>query len=70
MVRYEVPRRAHIKLAVYDVIGREVAVLAEGIAEPVEHEAVFNAELLSSGGYLCRLASGDYTKSIMLLLNK
>ena len=58
-----------IKLSVYDITGREVAVLNDGYESAGSHKAVFNAGNLSSGVYFFTLqAGGDFTtvKSILL----
>ena len=58
-----------IKLSVYDITGREVAVLINGYENAGSHKAAFNAGNLSSGVYFFTLQSGsDFTtvKSILL----
>ena len=42
-LRYQLAERADVRLAVYDVLGRQVATLADGAVEPGTHEAVFAA---------------------------
>jgi hypothetical protein len=44
-----------VKLSVYDLLGREVAVLLNGRKEAGRHEETFDASGLSSGVYVCRL---------------
>jgi hypothetical protein len=51
-VRYYVSRALPVRLAVYDVLGREVAVLVDGVAEPGEHRAAFAGASLPAGVYL------------------
>jgi hypothetical protein len=51
-VRYGVPARMPVRLAAYDVLGREVAVLVEGEVEAGEHAATLDAAMLPSGLYL------------------
>ena len=47
------------RLSVYDVLGREVAVLADGAAlDAGRHEAELDASALASGTYVVRLAAG------------
>ncbi len=68
-VRYALGETGAVRLAVYDVLGREVAVLTDGQAEAGAHEAVFDASELPSGVYLVRLeaASTVQTTSVTLL---
>ncbi|HLA63160.1 MAG TPA: T9SS type A sorting domain-containing protein, partial [Rhodothermales bacterium] len=60
-VRYVLPEAGRVRVAVYDVLGREVAVLADGEGAAGRHEAVLDAGALAPGAYLVRLTSGDTT---------
>ncbi len=55
---YSLPVSADVTLAVYDVLGRRVARLADGAQGAGTHEATFDASNLPSGVYLVRLSSG------------
>jgi hypothetical protein len=57
-------------LAVYDLLGREVARLADGRMDAGEHVARFNAAGLSSGIYVCRLTAGSQTLTKTMVLMK
>jgi hypothetical protein len=48
-----------VKLSVYDILGREVAVLVDGLMEAGYHEVTFDAKGLSSGTYFYRITTGD-----------
>jgi hypothetical protein len=54
---------SRIKLAIYDVLGREVAVLVDEFREPGEYQMTFNASRLPSGCYFVRLLAGESTIS-------
>ncbi len=58
-----------VRLAVYDVLGREVAVLVDGTAEAGRHEAVLDAAVLPAGTYLVRLEAGGavWTERLTLI---
>ena len=58
-----------VSLIVYDVIGSQVAVLAQGSYDEGYNEVIFNASNLSSGMYIYRLQtdSGVLTKTMILL---
>jgi serine protease AprX len=47
------------RLAVYDLLGREVAVLADGTLEAGAHEVRLDASGLATGAYVYRLTAGD-----------
>jgi photosystem II stability/assembly factor-like uncharacterized protein len=54
-ISYTLSRRAEVRLAVYDMAGREVAILAEGNEDRGVHIAEFYAGHLASGAYVYRL---------------
>ncbi len=68
-VRFALGEAAEVRVAVYDVLGRRVALLAEGLAEAGEHEATFEAADLPSGVYLVRFeaAGRTHTQQITLM---
>jgi hypothetical protein len=68
-IRYAVPQPGAVRLEVFDVLGRRVALLADGVRQAGEHTAVFDAALLPSGLYLYRLQSGGRisTRTMMLV---
>src|SRR5690606_13616204 len=58
--RYELAPPAAVRLALYDVLGREVARLVDAPAAAGRHSLLFDASQLSSGAYFCRMESKDY----------
>lgn len=58
---------APLRLAVFDVLGREVAVLAEGTLAPGEHALTLDGAGLPSGLYLVRLETGRQSETIRVL---
>jgi hypothetical protein len=57
-LRYRLADAARVRLAVFDVSGREVARLVDGEQPAGEHEASFKGGALPSGIYYCRLQAG------------
>jgi hypothetical protein len=55
LLRFTLGREARIRLAIFDILGREVAVLADGPRAAGDHEVRWDARLAPSGAYLCRL---------------
>jgi hypothetical protein len=57
-------------LIVYDLLGREVAVLVDERKAPGSYEVCFDGSGLASGVYVCRLIAGDYVQSRKMALLK
>jgi hypothetical protein len=57
-----------MKLAVYDLLGREVAVFVDEKKEPGSYEVQCDGRGLASGVYACRLQVAGYVKARKLAL--
>ena len=69
-IRYRLPERSNVSLAVFNSLGQLVARLVQGEEEAGVHEARFDGSGLSSGLYFYRLQSGSFTQTMKLLLLK
>jgi hypothetical protein len=69
-IRYGLPQRSLVTLAVYNTLGQEVATLVNGEKEAGYHEVVFDASGLASGVYLYRLTTGSFSEMRKVLLLK
>lgn len=58
-ITYHVPHSSDIRLSVYDMLGREVAVIVNGVVGAGSHTVNFDARSLSSGMYIYRLQAGS-----------
>lgn len=67
-IPFILPERARATLRVYDVAGREVALLADGVLEAGRHTVLFDAGSLPSGVYFAELRSGATVAAHRLLL--
>jgi len=67
-LRYTLSARSHVTLAVYDLLGRSVATLVDGVEEAGEKSVRFDGGQLSSGIYLYRVVAGNSTVSGKLLM--
>lgn len=54
IVPFIVPETARIRVEAYDILGRRIAVIADGVFEPGLHTARFDGSQLASGTYLIR----------------
>jgi len=69
-IRFAVPEKSHVKLTLYDVLGRELSVIFDGELNPGVKEVEFNGSNLPSGVYLVRMDANDYQKTLKISLLK
>jgi len=55
-ISFDIPQQSHVKLVVYDVLGREVRTLVDEEKEPGRYSVTFDASDLPTGVYLYRLS--------------
>ncbi len=68
-IEFELPAPARVRLAVYNALGQEIAVLLNELRAAGSHEVEFNAGSLPSGVYFYRLESdaGILTRRMILV---
>ncbi len=69
-IRYSLASAQQVRLAVYDVLGSEVAVLAEGRTQAGTHAVEWDARALPSGVYFYRLTAGGLIETKRLIIQK
>ena len=68
-IGFELPTGMHVRLRVYDLLGREIATLVDDFRHAGQHRAVFRKEGLPSGTYVYRLeAMGQVQLGRMVLV--
>jgi hypothetical protein len=70
MIKFDIPKSALVKLTIYDVLGKEVAVLVNENLTAGSYSAELNASNLPSGVYFYKLSAGDYTATKKMVLIK
>ncbi len=69
-IRFDIPKTSFVRLAVYDILGREVAVLVNKEMKPGCYEATFDGKELASGIYLYRIQATDFIKTRKMIITK
>lgn len=69
-IRFDLPKSAFTSLVVYDMLGKEVAVLLNKNLEAASYVVDFNAAELPSGIYFYKLQAGDFTSIKKMTLIK
>ncbi len=63
LIRYEIREQCHVRLSVYDVYGRRVATLVDGVKPAGASAEMFHAGALPSGVYTCVLEAAGNVQS-------
>ncbi|MBI5472693.1 MAG: T9SS type A sorting domain-containing protein [Ignavibacteriae bacterium] len=69
-IRFEIAKPEFVTLKVYDMLGREVAMLANETLQAGSYSAAFNASHLASGTYIYRLQAGAFIATKKMSLTK
>ncbi len=69
-IRYQIAASSHISLRVYDVSGRLVSVLVDGVQEAGMQQVTFDGSNLASGVYLYTLSVGTHHATGKMVLLK
>ena len=69
-IQYDLSKAEHTSLRVFDLLGREVAVLKDGFVEAGSHRVMFDGSNLASGTYFARLEAGKLSQTTKLMLLK
>ncbi len=67
---FELQAASNVRLAIYDIAGREIAVLVDGFKPAGTHQVVLDASAISSGVYFARLTAGGTSQTVKMLLVK
>jgi len=70
IIKYFVPHKSFVKVAVYNIIGQKIVTLVNGVKSAGEHSITFNANRLPSGIYFYTLSSGSLTLTKRMVLIK
>ena len=60
-ISYDIPAIGHVTISVYDILGKEVAVLLNETKQAGSYTMSFNASHIPSGIYFYKLTAGNFT---------
>ncbi|MDK9698973.1 MAG: T9SS type A sorting domain-containing protein [bacterium] len=69
-ITYDVPQTSPVRLAIYDVTGKEVAKLIDFHQDAGRYSVQWDAQAFASGTYFCRLQAGSQVQTRKLMLLK
>jgi chitinase len=67
-IRFILPAKSHVRLAVFTILGEEVATLVDAPQEAGMHDVRFDGARLATGVYVCRVTAGETVRSVKILL--
>jgi hypothetical protein len=69
-IAFAVPKTSRVRLTVYDLLGREVAMLQDNLVEAGIHAVNFDGSRLSTGMYIVRMDAEGFTGTQKIVLLK
>ena len=69
-IDFSVPTGTFVSLKVYDLLGREVAMIVSEALTPGSYQVTFNGASVASGTYFYRLQAGEFVQTKKLVLQK
>lgn len=69
-IKFSVPQTQHVTLNVYDLLGKEVAILVDEIKPAGTYSVEFNASRLTSGIYIYNMQAGTFSENRKMILLK
>lgn len=69
-VKIRMPKSEHAKLVIFDITGKEIAILVDEILNAGVYSVDFDATHLASGTYFYRMTAGEFTDVKKMILVK
>jgi len=69
-IKFDIPKKSDVKLRIYDVSGKLLTELVNQELSPGNYEVNWNASGASSGIYFYKLETGDFNKTMKMVLVK
>ena len=69
-IRYSLPQTGRVTLKVFDLLGKEVAALVNGVVSAGNHEVRFDASKLSGGVYFYKITTENNVSTKKMILIK
>ena len=69
-IEFALPEASNVNLAIYNVMGQRVAVLADGYMDAGVHNVTWEADGFATGMYFYRLTTDSFTQTRKMLLVK
>jgi hypothetical protein len=67
---YNIPKQSHVRLVVYDILGKEITTLVNELTNAGSYEIDWDASPMPSGVYFYKIEAGNYTAIKKMILIK
>lgn len=69
-IAYDIPKTSLVRISVYDILGKEIKLLANEEKNPGHYEIIFDAKELAGGIYYYTIKTGEFSLSKKMILLK
>ena len=69
-IKFDLPENTNVRLIIYDILGREVTILVDGIMQAGRYVIDWNASEFASGIYFYRITANNYKETRKMFLIK
>jgi len=70
VIRFNMQKSGHAIIKIYDITGKEIATLLDGVISAGSHQVTWNAKNLSSGVYFYRMQAGNFVDTKKMVFQK
>jgi hypothetical protein len=67
IIGFQLASPSATRIAIYDILGREVAILVDGMKNPGSYDVRWTAAGCATGTYICRMVAGSFVTSTKML---
>ncbi len=67
-ISFTIPKSDYVTLKVFNILGKDIATLLEGLKPPGSYKITFSGNNLSSGIYIYKITTGSFTDSKKMIL--
>jgi hypothetical protein len=70
VIKFQLPKDSHVKLTVYDILGKNIATLVNEKKSAGYYDVQFNSSGRASGMYFYKIEAGSFTDVKKMVLIK
>ena len=67
IIKFDIPNSSYVKISVYDISGRRIVRLVNGMVDAGSHNLTWSSANYASGIYFCKMETEKFTKVIRMI---